>query len=74
MYPEIFENGDFFLLLHLRPTRKQHFRSQIWRFLKMLSRLDIYRILVDTDSFLNTGKKSPFSKIFGYGWPGPELK
>ena len=33
----------FFLRLHLPPTRKQYFRSHIWRFLKTLSRLDIYR-------------------------------
>ena len=24
--------------------------------------------------FSNTEKKYPFSKIFGYGWPGPEFK
>ena len=56
----------FFLCLHLPSTRKLHFRPQIWRFLKTLSRLDIYRILVDAD-FFQIRKKSPFSKIFGYG-------
>ena len=28
-YPDIFENGDFFLRLHLPSTGKQHFRPQI---------------------------------------------
>ena len=46
----IFSKTEIFFL-HLPSTRKQHFRPQIWRFLKTLSRLDIYRILVDADSF-----------------------
>ena len=68
-YPDVFENGDFFLRLHLPSTRTRHFRPQIWRFLKTLSRLDISRILVDADFFSNT-----FLKIFGYGWMEPEFK
>ena len=51
----------FFLCLHLPSTRKLHFRPQIWRFLKTLSRLDIYRILVDADFFQIWKKISVFA-------------
>ena len=37
-YPDIFENGDFFLRLHLPPTRKQHFRPQT-RYLSYVPRM-----------------------------------
>ena len=62
-YPDVFENGEFFLRLHLPSTRKQHFRPQIWRFLKTLSRLDIYRILVDANFFQIRKKISVFENI-----------
>ena len=64
--------------LHLPSTRKQHFRPQICRFLKTLSRLDflkteIYRFLVGAD-FFQIRKKSPFSKISGSVWMARDFK